>query len=119
MRDYKKLQCYELADQLVLKVYILTKAFLKDELYGLVSQLRRAAVSVASNIVEGASRHSQKEFLQFLYLSRGSAAELEYLLSLAKKLGYLKAEAAASVSDQANKTLRTITNLISRVQSDI
>jgi len=118
MRDYKKLQCYDLADKLALEVYILTKLFPKEELYGLVSQLRRAAVSVAANIVEGASRHSQKEFLQFLYVARGSAAEVEYLLSLAQKLGFINPKSAEIVADQANKALRTINNLISRVQSD-
>ena len=67
MRDHKKLRAFELADQLTVMVYKLTARFPKTEQYGLTSQIRRAAVSVPSNIVEGCSRDSQADFLRFLY----------------------------------------------------
>jgi len=74
------------------EVYKLTSHFPKDELYGLTSQLRRAAVSVVSNIAEGAARQTKKEFIQFLHISLGSAAEVEAQLELSKRFGYVSDE---------------------------
>jgi len=73
-------------------LYMLTRDFPKEELYGLTSQIRRSAVSVASNIAEGAARSSRKEFSQFLYIALGSVAELETQLLLASRLGYLNSD---------------------------
>ena len=69
----------------------MTKIFPKEELYGITSQIRRAAVSVPSNIAEGATRNHNKEYLQFLYVAKGSLAESEYLLYLANQLAYVDA----------------------------
>jgi four helix bundle protein len=77
--------------QLVRMVYRLSQGFPKEELYGLVSQLRRAAVSVPSNLAEGAARSSRKEFSQFLSVSKGSLSELETQLLISADLGYLPA----------------------------
>lgn len=88
MRDYKKIEAWKLADDLAVAVYQVTKLFPKEELYGLTSQLRRAAVSVASNIAEGSARESQKDYLHFLYIARASLTEVQYLLHLAGRLGY-------------------------------
>ncbi len=79
-----------MADDLVLEVYQVTKEFPNEETYGLITQLRRAAVSVPTNIAEGASRQHKKDYLNFLFTSRGSLAEVEYLLCLANKLGYIE-----------------------------
>ena len=92
MRDYKNIKAYQLADQLVIEIYKITKLFPKDEIYGLISQLRRAAVSIASNIAEGASRQHKKDYLNFLFIARGSLAETEYLLGLAYRLTFLSSE---------------------------
>ncbi len=92
MRDYTKLQAFNLADDVVLLVYQITKAFPKEELYGLTSQIRRAAVSVASNIVEGCARESQQEYIRFLEIAYASLKEANYQPSLAKRLGYLREE---------------------------
>lgn len=89
MRDHRNLLAFQKADALVLTIYEGTRTFPKDEQYGLTQQLRRAAVSTASNIVEGASRHSEADFLRFLDMAQGSAREVSYQCSLARRLGYL------------------------------
>ena len=86
MRDHKKLRAFELADHLAMLTYKQTAKLPKDELFGLVSQMRRAAVSVASNIVEGCSRSSTVEYVRFLEVAYGSARELEYQISVAERL---------------------------------
>ena len=89
MRDHTKLRAFELADNLALLVYKQTTEFPRDEMFGLTSQMRRAAVSVASNIVEGCARNSLADYLRFLDMAYGSVRELEYQISLANRLGYL------------------------------
>ena len=89
MRDHTKLRAFELAESLALAVYQATKSFPNQELFGLTSQMRRAAVSVASNIVEGCARYSEAEYLRFLEMAFGSAREVEYQTTLAYRLEYL------------------------------
>jgi four helix bundle protein len=89
MRDYTKIEAWKLADDLTVAVYENTRSFPREELYGLTSQLRRAAVSVPANIVEGSSRESKRDYLHFLYIARGSLSETQYLVHLAHRLGYL------------------------------
>lgn len=88
MRDHTKLRAFELADKTAVEVYCLTRDFPKEEMYGLTSQMRRAAVSVPSNIVEGCARGSEPDFLRFLDIAFGSMRELRYQASLAKRLGF-------------------------------
>ena len=90
MRDHKKLKAFELADELVLKIYQVTRFFPREEMYGMVSQMRRAALSVPSNIVEGCTRRSDKDYLRFLEIAFGSLRELSYQFSVASRLGYVK-----------------------------
>jgi len=89
VRDHTKLRAFELADEMAVMIYRTTKGFPKEEVYGLTSQMRRAAVSVPSNIVEGCARESQVEYLRFLEIAFGSLRELHYQFSLARRLGYL------------------------------
>jgi four helix bundle protein len=89
MHIYKQLRVWVDAHQLTLEVYKATKTFPKDELYGLTSQIRRASVSIPSNLAEGASRSSRKDFSRFVEIAHGSANELEYQLFLSRDLGYI------------------------------
>lgn len=90
IEGYRSLIVWQKADELAFQVYIATKEFPKSELFALVSQMRRSAVSVPANIVEGYARQSKKEKLQFCYIARGSLAELEYYIDLSLRLDYLK-----------------------------
>ena len=92
MRDHRQLQAFQLADELVLIVYKVTRGFPSDELYGLRSQIRRSAVSVPSNIVEGCTRISDSEYVRFLDIAFGSLRELSYQLNLSHRLGFLSEE---------------------------
>lgn len=89
---YKKLRVWMKADALAYEVYVVTKGFSRDETYGLTSQLRRAALSVPTNIVEGYGRQGKKELKRFVDIALGSLAETEYLLDFSFKLGYLAQE---------------------------
>ena len=90
--NHKDLKVWEKSVNLAEKIYKITKKFPKEELYGIVSQIRRASVSVSANIAEGAARNSNKEFIQFLYIALGSLSELETELIISKRIGYLKDE---------------------------
>ena len=112
MRDHRKLRAFELADQLVMSVYSATRTFPKDELFGLTSQLRRASVSIASNIVEGCARKSEADFLRFLDMAFGSVREVEYQLTIARRLKYTTGETAEQLANQADETARVLAGLI-------
>ena len=112
MRDHTKLKAFELADALALEIYRETVAFPKEEHYGLRAQIRRAAVSTPSNIVEGCARHSEADYLRFLDIAYGSARELEYQLSLAKRLDYLSADRYRRLADRAAEVAKVINGLI-------
>ena len=87
---YRKLIVWQKADELAYQIYLVTKLFPKDERFGLTSQLRRAALSVPTNIVEGSGRQNKGELRYFLNVALGSIFEVEYLLNFCSKLGYLK-----------------------------
>lgn len=89
MNNYKDLKVWQKSVDLAVKVYESTKNFPKEEIYGLTSQIRRCAVSISSNIAEGAGRNSKKEFYNFLGISNGSMGELETQLIIANKVHFL------------------------------
>ena len=92
MSKYKDLIVWQKANDLALKVYKLTETFPKKETFGITSQIRRAALSVPTNIVEGYGRRTKNELSRFIDIARGSLAETEYLLEFSKELGYIKTE---------------------------
>lgn len=97
VKSYKDLIVWKKAMDLVEMVYQVTKEFPREELYGLANQLRRAAVSVPSNIAEGHARKSTAEFRNFLSIARGSLAEVETQLLIAKRLGYINTQRVESI----------------------
>ena len=99
-------------------VYERTRSFPREEIYGLTSQLRRASYSVPANIVEGASRESKKDYLHFLYISRGSLSEAQYFIHLAQRLGYLSSEEAAALRQQTKATFGCLHGLIRAVEKE-
>ena len=112
MRDHTKLRAFELADQLALAIYKETRYFPREEMFGLVSQLRRAAVSIASNIVEGAARASEAEYVHFLNTAYGSAREVEYQVGLAFRLGFLAEPARQELSALSVETSKVLNGLL-------
>ena len=116
MRDHKKLRAFDLADKIALLIYQVTSTFPKEEIYGLTSQMRRAAVSVPSNIVEGCSRDSQADFLRFLYIAFGSLKELNYQVSLSMRLNYLKKQDAKSIEQKISESEKVLNGLIRSIR---
>ena len=92
MQDFRNLQVWQKSHMLTLGVYKMTALLPKDELFGLISQLRRAATSIPTNLAEGTGRGSDKDFARFIQISMGSACELEYLHLLCKDLKYVEKE---------------------------
>ena len=103
MKDFRDLKVWEKAHALVLKCYEATKPFPREEIFGLVSQIRRAAASVPANIAEGCGRRGNAELHRFLQMAMGSANELEYHLLLSKDLGYLKPENHQRINHKSRK----------------
>jgi four helix bundle protein len=117
MRDHRNLRAFELADQQALAAYAATRNFPKEEQFGLTSQMRRGAVSVASNIVEGCARSSEADFLRLLDIAYGSAREFEYHVSLSSRLGFLTGEAATQLASLAEETSKVLFGLIRSIRS--
>ena len=114
-RPHYNLEAWKESISLVKAVYVVSRSFPKDELYGLTSQMRRAAVSIPSNLAEGAARSGQKEFAQFLSIARGSLSELETQLIIAVELGYLAR--AHDIFSLLDRVSRLMTGLYKKVAS--
>ncbi|PIV84970.1 MAG: four helix bundle protein [Nitrospirae bacterium CG_4_9_14_3_um_filter_53_35] len=111
LKNYRDLQVWQKSIEWVEAIYNASKNFPQDERFGLTSQVRRAAVSVAANIAEGAERTSTGEFLQFLGIARGSPAEVETLLILAERLGLLRTEQRDTLLAQASEIGKMLVGL--------
>jgi four helix bundle protein len=116
VKDFKELKVWTKAHQLTLHLYVATRGFPREVIYGLRSQVRRAAVSVAANIAEGCGRHSDRELTRFLQIAHGSASELEYHLLLARDLGFLDREEHKRMEFELVEVQRMLTALVQRVQ---
>jgi four helix bundle protein len=117
VRSYRDLQVWQRAMDVAVGTYELTKAYPRDELFGLTSQSRRAAASIAANIAEGYGRASRPSYLNFLRIARGSLKELETHLILAERVGLLGSGATAPLLDQTDEVGRMLHGLITRVEA--
>jgi len=115
--SYQNLDVYKLSMQLAYDVYQIVSTFPDFEKFGLSSQLRRASVSVPSNIAEGSGRQYQKEFVQFLFLAKGSLREVITQLELSKMLGYIDDELFSQTQDSADRLHKMLNRLISRLKN--
>lgn len=105
---YKKLVVWRKADEFAFDVYAATKGFPKEEIYGITAQLRKAALSIPTNIVEGYGRRGKKELKQFVNIALGSLAETKYLLDFSSRLGYLSTEGHKRLTDLAEEVGRLL-----------
>jgi len=117
-RRFRSIKAWQRADDLVARVYRVSRAFPKDEQYGLTSQMRRTAVSVAANIVEGSSRRSRQEYLHFLSIAKGSLSELSYYIHLSNRLSYLSESQFRDLDGSCEETARTLHGLIQSVSRE-
>lgn len=118
MRDFKKFVVWQKSHQLTLQAYRNTRAFPREELFGLTSQIRRAAASIPANIAEGSGRSSDKEFARFLTISAGSASELQYHFILARDLGYLNSDEFDQLENQVIEVKRMLTGFVNKLRAD-
>ena len=118
MRDHTKLRAFELADEVTLLIYQVTAGFPKEELYGLIAQMRRAAVSVPSNIVASCARDSQADYLRFLYIAFGSLRELHYQLNLSKRLGFFDSQKKPMVEEKIIEAEKVLNGLIRSLRNE-
>lgn len=112
MRDHTKLKAFQLADALVMLIYKGTMRFPREEQFGLTNQMRGAAISIASNLVEGSARSTQAEYVRFIEIAYGSACELAYQLSVARRLGFCDEATATSMESAAEETAKVIGGLL-------
>ena len=119
MEDFKDLVVWTRAHALTLAVYQRTRTFPKDEIYGLTSQLRRAAASIGANIAEGCGRRSDAEMKRFLQIARGSASEVEYHLLLARDLQFLATDEFADLEGKVFEVQRMLASLVQRLQGPV
>lgn len=117
MQPFTDLKVWQRSHALALDVYRLTSTFPQDERFGLVSQLRRAAVSIASNIAEGSKRTHRKDYPRFLNIAEGSAAELAYLIILSRDLGFVAADRSQSLLAEIDEISRMLYALRQRVEN--
>ena len=116
MRDHTKLKVFELADHLALSVYRESDSFPSAERFGLQSQMRRAAVSVAANIVEGCARTTQTEYLRFVEIAYASARELQYEIGLSGRLGFISVDARRRLLRESTETAKALNGLLRALQ---
>jgi four helix bundle protein len=116
-RDPRKLEAFVLADELVLNVYRATQRFPTEERFGLQAQLRRGAVSVAANLVEGCARRSTRDSLHFVGIAIGSASEVRYLVSVGMRLGFVEGRDAQQLSHGYGRVIRALQSLVTALRA--
>lgn len=116
IKDFYDLDAWKKAHQLTLEIYKITKDFPKEELYGIISQLRRAASSITANIAEGFARYHYRDKVRFYYQARGSTAEVQNFLLLAEDLGFIDVTSSKSLIDLTGEVRRLINGLIKSIE---
>jgi len=116
MRNYQMLEAWKISMALVKQIYIITKEFPKEELYGLTSQIKRAAISIPSNIAEGMGRQYKKDNIQFQHIARGSVYELETLLNISIMVGILDEEIFNRITTELENKIKVLSGLINYLQ---
>ena len=116
-KGYEQLIVWQKAMDLTVEIYRLTKMLPKEELYAITNQMRRAAISIPSNIAEGQSRKSPKEFIQFLNIAKGSNAELFTQLLICERVGYISSSNLIQIKELSREIGRMLSTLISRIES--
>ncbi len=109
---YENLDAWKEATDLAVKIYQVTKTFPNEEIFGITSQLRRASISISSNIAEGAGRKSKKDFKQFVHIASGSLNEVESLLHICSRLNLMAADSYSELKESAERLGRLIGGLI-------
>jgi len=118
MQDFRNLKVWQRAHRLTLSLYRLTKKYPKEELYGLTTQIRRAACSICANIAEGCGRKGDKEFGRLLYITLGSACELEYHLLLSADLEYVDRRVYVGLNREVVEVKRMLSGLLVKLTAD-
>ncbi|MDA3861584.1 MAG: four helix bundle protein [Melioribacteraceae bacterium] len=118
MKNFKQMKVWEKAHQLTLETYRITKEYPKDELFGLVSQMRRSASSIATNIAEGCGKNSDADFARFIVISMGSANELEYQFILSHDLKYINQKQFNTLDIQINEIKKMLVGLHKKLKAN-
>ena len=118
-RDHRKLRVFHQAHKLTLAIYQHTRDFPREEYFGLRTQMRRAAVSVPSNLVEGNARSGERDYLRFLNIALGSACEVKYLTSLTLELGYASGPAWAGIIEECDGVVRQLQRLVQQMEQSV
>jgi four helix bundle protein len=117
LKTHKDLKVWQESRKLITEIYYLTSNFPKEEVYSLTAQIKRAAISIPSNIAEGAARDSNKEYIHFLYISLGSVAELDTQLIIARDLNFINEKNFTVISQKLNDVAKMLSGLIKYRQS--
>lgn len=118
MKDFRQLKVWEKSHQLALAIYNATKEFPKEELYGLTSQIRRASMSIPTNIAEGCGRNTDADFARFLQMAMGSASETEYQIILAHDLDFLSNDSYEKLHNEVEEVKRMLASLLKTLRAD-
>ena len=118
MKDFRQLKVWEKSHQLALAIYKVTKDFPKEELYGLISQIRRSSMSIPTNIAEGCGRFTDADFARFLQMAMGSASETEYQLILARDLDFLPKDSYEKLHSEVEEVKRMLVSLLKTLRAN-
>ncbi len=119
MVNYKNYKVWQKSHSLVFEIYKILRVFPKEEQFNLVSQIRRATLSIPTNIAEGCGRETQKEFIRFLYISSGSAHELDYLIMVSSELNIIPKEIAEPLLNEINQIKKMLAGLIKKIKGTL